>query len=291
MSNRSGGSAVFRVVEELRARMAGGSYQLDSLLPAQRDLAEELSVSRDTVQRALKQLKAEGWVKSRQGSGTRVVKVQNVQSSSAKGRVTLRDFFDEAFARPDVHLDVATLTSENLNTQVRGQIERIRERHNEEPGNSENPPRRVTIRLLLPSERVEIPYVRAQDDTDSAVTVRLRERLLDLSRKHSDLIQEELRQMQEDGLVESAGIEIRHVDMAPSCKLYLINGTQALYAPYTAAERVIVLGDEEKVAALDVKPGVRLTHYAKDDNPQAHGSVFVDDWQEWFDSMWAHVAS
>ncbi|CAM5721981.1 PLP-dependent aminotransferase family protein OS=Streptomyces alboniger OX=132473 GN=CP975_21635 PE=3 SV=1 [Streptomyces alboniger] len=61
--------------------MTDGTYPLRSFLPSQRDLAEELGVSRNTVQRALRELASEGWIESRQGSGSRVVKTQSYPSA------------------------------------------------------------------------------------------------------------------------------------------------------------------------------------------------------------------
>ncbi|MFZ3569079.1 GntR family transcriptional regulator [Streptomyces sp. BH097] len=286
-SGASGGKEVFRVVEELRARMAGGVYSLGSLLPAQRPLAEEFGVSRDTVQRALKQLRTEGWVESKQGSGTRVVRAQEAQSYTARaaieGRVTLRGFFDEAFAGPEVLLDVFTLTSESLDMQVKGQIERIRL--------GEVAPRSIAIRMLLPDESLDLPYPRALDDPDGRLTAELKDRLLEITRRHSSSMQVELRQLEAEGLVESASIEIRHVKLTPTSKLYLVGGEQALHGPYEVIERPIVLDDEVTVQALDVLGlGAKLTHYVKDGNENSRGSVFLRSWQAWFDSLWNHLA-
>ena len=74
----SGGGREFqRVSDELRVRMTDGTYVQGSFLPSQRDLAEEFRVSRDTVQRALRELVDEGWIESRQGktSGTAYYKL------------------------------------------------------------------------------------------------------------------------------------------------------------------------------------------------------------------------
>ncbi|MET8470351.1 winged helix-turn-helix domain-containing protein [Streptomyces sp. NPDC006422] len=283
----SGGRQVFGVVEELRSRMAGGVYPLGSPLPAQRELAEEFHVSRDTVQKALKQLRAEGWVDPKQGSGTRVVRAQEAQSYTARaakeGRVTLRGFFDEAFAETEVSLDVFTLTSESLDMQVKSQIERMRD--------GEEGPRRIAIRMLLPDESLDLPYPRALDDPDGRLSARLRERLLDITRRHSESIQVELRQLEAEGLVDSASLEIRHVMLTPTSKLYLVGGEQALHGPYEVIERPIVLDDETTVRALDVLGlGARLTHYVKDGNPDSRGSVFMASWQGWFDSVWERLA-
>ncbi|MGA6225640.1 GntR family transcriptional regulator, partial [Streptomyces umbrinus] len=59
----------------LREQLASGTFRLGELLPPQRYLASDYGVSRDTVQRVLRQLAAEGWIESRQGSGSRVVRL------------------------------------------------------------------------------------------------------------------------------------------------------------------------------------------------------------------------
>jgi DNA-binding transcriptional regulator YhcF (GntR family) len=275
-------------VEELRQRMAGGVYPRGSLLPPQRGLAGEFGVARDTVQRALRQLKDEGWVESRQGSGTRVVREQWVQSytarASAGGSVTLREFFDEAFSGPEVVLDVSTLSSESLATQLKRQSRRIQA--------DEVSPRCIAIRMLLPTESLVLPYPVAVDDETGRLNARLRQRMLDITHTHIRALRRELHQLEKGGRVESAKMEIRHVSLAPVFKLYLINGMQALHGPYEVIERPIELVDEpEPVQALDVL-GIKatLTHYVKDDNPASRGSAFVESWQAWFESVWIHLA-
>ncbi|MFF5018935.1 winged helix-turn-helix domain-containing protein [Streptomyces sp. NPDC001165] len=62
-----------RVVQELLDRIGDGAYPPGSLLPPQRVLAEDFDVSRDTVQRALRELRDMGYVDARQGSGVRVI--------------------------------------------------------------------------------------------------------------------------------------------------------------------------------------------------------------------------
>lgn len=61
-----------RLYEILKAAIAGGELTPGAALPASRDLAEELGVSRNTVTHAYDQLRAEGYVRSRVGSGTYV---------------------------------------------------------------------------------------------------------------------------------------------------------------------------------------------------------------------------
>jgi GntR family transcriptional regulator/MocR family aminotransferase len=61
--------------EELRAAILAGRLRPGSRLPATRDLARAYSVSRPTVVTAFEQLKSEGYVEGRAGSGTYVSQV------------------------------------------------------------------------------------------------------------------------------------------------------------------------------------------------------------------------
>ena len=67
-------------------------------------------------------------------------------------------------------------------------------------------------------------------------------------------------------------LEIRHVPVPPAFKLYLLNGTGALFGPYEATERPIFLEQGEEIEAIDVVGiGASLTHYVKDDDPYSPG--------------------
>lgn len=58
-----------QIADQLRALIAGGEFAPGSRLPAERDLAQQLKVSRPSVREALIALEVEGWVEVRVGSG------------------------------------------------------------------------------------------------------------------------------------------------------------------------------------------------------------------------------
>jgi len=62
-----------QIAEQLRALMSGGEFTPGSRLPAERDLARQLGVSRPSVREALIALEVEGWVEVRTGSGVYVL--------------------------------------------------------------------------------------------------------------------------------------------------------------------------------------------------------------------------
>ncbi|MGV3493964.1 MAG: FadR/GntR family transcriptional regulator [Ramlibacter sp.] len=71
-----------QIAEQLRALIAGGEFAPGTRLPAERDLARQLGVSRPSVREALIALEVEGWVEVRTGSG---VYVQERQQRKARG--------------------------------------------------------------------------------------------------------------------------------------------------------------------------------------------------------------
>ncbi|MEU5321665.1 winged helix-turn-helix domain-containing protein [Streptomyces sp. NPDC021056] len=285
--NSGGGAKEFqRVAEALRTRMTDGTHAVGAYLPPQRELTEEFGVSRDTIQRALRELADEGWIVSRQGSGSRVVKTQRIQSSAPKAvksrhGATLDLIIGSAFEEPEVTLDVYTLTAESLDARIRIQVERIHA--------GEISPERIAVRLLLPdTEQGPLPYPRVKDDKGD---LRLQERLRAISGRHTASLRGLLKDLRTERLVPSVGFEIRHTPLVPPFKLYIINHQEALHGMYDVIERQIELDDGEVVTALDVLGlGATLTHQVKDDDANSPASVFVDNMQTWFDSVWARLS-
>ncbi|KQT60684.1 MULTISPECIES: FadR/GntR family transcriptional regulator [unclassified Aureimonas] len=58
-----------QVAEQLRALIEGGEFAIGDRLPSERDLAEQLGISRPTVREALIALEVEGRIRIRVGSG------------------------------------------------------------------------------------------------------------------------------------------------------------------------------------------------------------------------------
>ncbi|KAA0942954.1 GntR family transcriptional regulator [Streptomyces apricus] len=285
-SGAGGGKEFLRVLDELRTRMAAGDYALNALLPPQRELAKEFGVSRDTLQRALKELVSEGWIRSTQGSGSRVIKVQHIQPvtprPSMQGRTAmLGPIIAEAFEQPEVSLDVYTLTSESLDAHIRVQAERIRA--------GQIKPQRITLRMLLPAEELELPYPRSVEAPDDP---RVKARLLAITRRHTASLREVLQELRVQRAVPHIDLQIRHAPLMPTFKLYMLNGSAALHGLYIVTERRIVLEGGEEIDALDVLGvGATLMHYVADSDPTSTESVYVATMQSWFDSVWNLLAT
>jgi DNA-binding transcriptional regulator YhcF (GntR family) len=280
--SEGGGREFGRVLEELRNRVVNGDYPLNSSLPPQRALAEEFGVSRDTVQRVLKALADEGWIVSRQGSGSRVLKTQRIQpavvQSTAPRPTALGPIISKAFGRSEVSLDVFMLTGESLDTHIRLQAERIRA----EPDKA---PQRVTVRVLVPSEKAALPFPRSKDDPSDRRPV---ERVWEIARRSASSLRHTLESLRVEKLVPEVDLEIRHTEVVPNFKFYVLNGSEALFGLYLVVERPIVLDDGEELNAIDVQGiGANLMHYERDADPDSPGSFFLDSVQAYFESVWS----
>ncbi|GAV43391.1 GntR family transcriptional regulator [Streptomyces acidiscabies] len=277
-----GGREFHRVAGELRTRITDGVYPVGGFLPSQRNLADEFGVSRDTVQRVLKELASDGWIQSRQGSGSRVVfKTRRISSGDPqrKGRaLSLGPLLAEAFEEPEVTLDVYTLTSETLSAHMLYQMERIY--------TGQISPRRIALRMLLPNGALSYPQVKgAWEDR------RLQERTQGITREHLAILTRAFTDLQARNVVEDISLEVRYVPLTPTFKLYLLNHRSVLFGPYEVVERPIVLDTGEEVEALDVLGyGATLTHQVQDSDPDSAASVFVESMRTWFESVWRTLA-
>jgi DNA-binding FadR family transcriptional regulator len=73
-----------QIAEQVRSLITGGEFPPGSRLPAERDLAKQLGVSRPSVREALIALEVEGWVEVRTGSGVYVLDRRGARKSRAK---------------------------------------------------------------------------------------------------------------------------------------------------------------------------------------------------------------
>jgi GntR family transcriptional regulator/MocR family aminotransferase len=78
--DRAAGGLADQIAAELRTAVRSGRLAAGVRLPASRDLARDLGTSRGVVVEAYQQLVAEGFLVSRQGSGTRVAAVRPAAS-------------------------------------------------------------------------------------------------------------------------------------------------------------------------------------------------------------------
>ena len=72
------------IADELRSRILSGVYPPDTMLPTEHTLCQEFSCSRQTIRAALQCLADDGMILRRQGSGSRIIDIQDSQPNSRR---------------------------------------------------------------------------------------------------------------------------------------------------------------------------------------------------------------
>ena len=97
-SHAAPGAPYTRVKQHLKNGLASGRWPSGSLMPSEADLVAAFGVSRMTVNRALRELQAEGLVERTQGVGTFAAQLHKVSST-----LTIADLHDEIVGRGHQH--------------------------------------------------------------------------------------------------------------------------------------------------------------------------------------------
>lgn len=111
---RSGTPLYLQVAAALKDAIVRGAYPVGSLLPTEDALCERFNVSRYTVRGALRLLRDDGLVHSRQGAGT-VVTVPHAAGSDARQVMSINDLV--AFAR-GTRLVIASINMVAMNRKL-----------------------------------------------------------------------------------------------------------------------------------------------------------------------------
>ncbi|MEU6011896.1 hypothetical protein [Streptomyces sp. NPDC047453] len=86
-----------------------------------------------------------------------------------------------------------------------------------------------------------------------------------ITERHTESPRSVLRDLGTEYLVPAVDVQIRHVPLTPTSKLYVLNGVEVLFGPYEVIERPVVLETGEEIRALDVLGlGATLTHHMRD---------------------------
>lgn len=121
-----------QIADQISRLIDSGEYPPGSRLPAERILAEKLSVSRPTVREALIALEVEGRVEIRGGAGVFVLERDEAPASLAtpapvpafSSQMPLPGPFDVLFARDLIEPDVAALAAKNATTEQISELSR-----------------------------------------------------------------------------------------------------------------------------------------------------------------------
>jgi DNA-binding FadR family transcriptional regulator len=120
-----------QIAEQLRGLISAGEFDAGTRLPAERDLAKQLGVSRPSVREALIALEVEGWVEVRTGSGIYVQPPQQRNGHGASANGADWGPLQVMQARELVEGEVAALAARNAKkthiSEMAGAIQRMRD--------------------------------------------------------------------------------------------------------------------------------------------------------------------
>jgi Bacterial regulatory proteins, gntR family len=291
-------SAVRRVAEALRVEIS--QLQPHARLPSQQLLTQRFKVSRDTVQRALKQLHAQGLIVSTPGSGSYVADLGARERSGAAGAdgggddggadagddeegalepaiVALEPYLDDALRQPRVTIDFFGFTCETLTTLLKPRLDKLR-------GGSAFRPDALTIRVLVPAMDTLLALPRSVEDPGDR---RPLERLRAIATQSISVLETAVTDFRVRGLIPEAQLLVRTVPMTPQVKLYIINRTVALRGWYEVARHPVqlpVLGGDGAVEEVEIFDLMGLDASLIPQRPSSTVEA-----QSWFDSVWSTI--
>jgi len=261
-----------QIANHLRAAILTGRYKPGERLPSQNDLSERYDVARETVKAALRALRDERLIVTRQGSGAFV-------RAQTERPIGLRPHVESAFERADVTIDFAGFTGETLHGVLQEPLDKIRA--------GRLTPATIAIRILLPDMTQPAVVPTLADGRDDPA---LREREAGIARRHVEAIADSVHELADLKLVQEATVKVRAYAAASLVKLYIVNEEEVFFGFYPVLRHsVTVKGKKTAIRDLAGKDST-LFHFTVDDDDHSIGTPFVEESKAWFDSVWTILA-
>jgi DNA-binding transcriptional regulator YhcF (GntR family) len=265
--------ASHQIANVLRAAIRTRKLAPGERLPSQHDLADRYGVARETVKAALRILRDERLIVTRQGSGAFV-------RAQTERPVGLRPHVEQAFTRAHVTIDFAGFSGETLHGALTEPLDKIRA--------GRLAPETIAFRILLPDPTAPMALpCRAETQADDPA---VRERAERITRRHTGAIVDAVRELADLGLVTNATAQARVHRGAPLFKLYLLNGEEAFFGFYPVMEHTVTIKDQPVAIYDPMGKDTTLFHWAISDDEASDASAHVEQARAWFDSMWNTIA-
>ena len=262
-----------QIANALRAAILTKQLAPGEQLPSGNELSKRYGVARMTVQQALRVLRDEGLVVTRQGSGVFV-------RGRSERPVGLRPHVERAFEQPQVSIDFAGFSGETLHGVIQEPLDKIRV--------GRLTPEAISIRMLLVNTAT--PWTlpcRTEDLTDDP---EFRERAATITQRHTQAISDSVHELADLGLVQQASVQIRVHNLTPLFKLYILNNDEAFFGFYPVREHKVTLNGETRPMYDLMGKDAVLFHHTISDDDTSIGSQYVEQARAWFDSIWSTVS-
>ncbi|MEU7861262.1 GntR family transcriptional regulator [Nonomuraea sp. NPDC049141] len=262
-----------QVANALRAAILTKKFDPGEKLPSGTELAKQYGVARMTVQQAIRILRDEGLIVSRQGSGVFV-------RERTERPVELRPHIEQAFDASHVTIDFAGFSGETLHGMLQEPLDKIRL--------GRLTPDSIGIRILVPDMEhpMSLPC-RAEDLTDCPT---IRDRGHRIQQRSTQAIADAVHELADLGLVKSASVEVRVHQTTPTFKFYVINRDQVFFGFYPVIKHTVrIKGEPRELYDVMGKDAV-LFHYQVTEDASSMQSQYVAQVRMWFDSMWGTIS-
>ncbi|AYN40659.1 GntR family transcriptional regulator [Streptomyces dangxiongensis] len=273
------------IADELRHRIRSGVLRPGERMPTQARLADEFGVERGAVRQALRILQSEELLTDvSKGSPATVAAVpgsarppDGPAAPPQPTMVALAPRIAGAFAAPHVRIDALCLTAVSLTMAIG---EPLRQIH---AGRLE--PAKIDLRLLLPSRNIDLAFPAPVDADDAGL---LHRRWLSQRNAQGLVLRQNLLALRATHGID-VRISFRALPFTPPVKLYLLNGSEALFAYYTLGRREREI-EHEHVEMYDAD-GTRSVLFAFGQRTGQRDAAFVEQSRLWFDALWETISS
>ncbi|MGW0411106.1 winged helix-turn-helix domain-containing protein [Streptomyces collinus] len=273
------------MADELRARIRSGVLRPGQRMPTQAKLADEFGVERGAVREALRILQSEHLLTdvSKGSPATVAAPPGHARPAAGSGMapqptmVGLTPRVAEAFAAPHVEIDALCLTAVSLTLAIGEPLRQIHA--------GRLKPAKIDVRLLLPSRDIDLAFPAPVDASDGTL---LHQRWLAQRNAQGQVLRNNLLALRTTHGIE-VRVSFRALPFTPPVKLYLLNGSEALFAYYTLTRRERQI-DHEHLQLYDAE-GTRSMLFAFGQGADLRDTTFVEQSHLWFDALWETISS
>ncbi|MEU1464359.1 winged helix-turn-helix domain-containing protein [Streptomyces sp. NPDC005727] len=274
------------VADELRARIRSGELRPGQRMPTQAKLADEFGVERGAVRQALRILQSEHLLTGVSKGAPAIVAALAQQAGPVAGvaagpqptMVGLAPRIAASFAAPHVEIDALCLTSVSLTLAIGEPLRQIHA--------GQLKPAKIDVRVLLPSRDIDLAFpvsVDAHGDGDP-----VHRRWLEMRNAQGQVLRDNLLALRTTHGID-VRVSFRALPFTPPVKLYLLNGSEALFAYYTLVRREREI-DHEHLQLYDAE-GTRSMLFPFAQGADLRDTTFVEQSHLWFNALWETISS
>jgi len=254
-------------------------------MPTQAKLADEFGVERGAVRQALRILQAEHLLSNVSKGSPATVAPDSYPNGVPAGpgtppqptMVSLAPRTAAAFAAPHVEIDALCLTAVSLNLAIGEPLRQIHA--------GRLKPDKIDVRILLPSRDIDLAF---PAPVSASTDGRVQRRWLAQRNAQGQVLRHNLLALRSTHGID-VRVSFRALPFTPPVKLYLLNGSEALFAYYTLTRREEEI-DNESLELYDTL-GSQSMLFRFEQTAGLRDTTFVEQSHLWFNALWETISS